>query len=222
MKLKLFFFCISIFFLGINMIQAQTIKPFVVKGYVYDDNEIPLKNASINILNKLIGTTTDSLGFFKISINTKLSFSLVISHTGFATIRKRITPNTNGEDSITVSLEKDIKTLSDVVVTDNRERREVGRISIDASKSLVNPSPISGIESLIKTIVGSNNELTSQYSVRGGSYDENLVYVNDFEVFRPYLVSNAQQEGLSFINPQMTGNVKFYNGGFAAKYGDTP
>src|SRR4029077_2182461 len=74
--------------------------------------------------------------------------------------------------------------------------------------------------SLIKVFVGSNNELTSQYSVRGGSYDENLIYVNDFEVFRPYLVRSGQQEGLSFINPEMTRNVSFYNGGFQAKYGD--
>jgi hypothetical protein len=76
------------------------------------------------------------------------------------------------------------------------------------------------IESLIKIFTGSNNELTSQYNVRGGSYDENLIYVNDFEVFRPYLVRSGQQEGLSFINPEMTANVKFYNGGFQAKYGD--
>jgi hypothetical protein len=76
------------------------------------------------------------------------------------------------------------------------------------------------VEGLIKTIVGSNNELTSQYNVRGGSYDENLIYVNDFEIFRPYLVRSGQQEGLSFINPEMVRNINFYNGGFQAKYGD--
>ncbi|HYK44896.1 MAG TPA: TonB-dependent receptor, partial [Parafilimonas sp.] len=68
--------------------------------------------------------------------------------------------------------------------------------------------------------VGSNNELTSQYSVRGGSYDENLIYVNDFEIYRPFLVQSGQQEGLSFINPELTSSVRFYNGGFPAKYGD--
>jgi hypothetical protein len=73
---------------------------------------------------------------------------------------------------------------------------------------------------MIKVFVGSNNELTSQYSVRGGNYDENLIYVNDFEVFRPYLVRSGQQEGLSFINPELVRNVSFYNGGFQAKYGD--
>ncbi|MBD0350774.1 MAG: TonB-dependent receptor plug domain-containing protein, partial [Flavisolibacter sp.] len=74
--------------------------------------------------------------------------------------------------------------------------------------------------SLIKIFVGSNNELTSQYNVRGGSYDENLIYVNDFEIFRPYLVRSGQQEGLSFINPELIRNLSFYNGGFQAKYGD--
>ncbi|HOA39508.1 MAG TPA: TonB-dependent receptor plug domain-containing protein, partial [Flavihumibacter sp.] len=71
-----------------------------------------------------------------------------------------------------------------------------------------------------KVFVGSNNELTSNYNVRGGSYDENLIYVNDFEVYRPYLVRNGQQEGLSFINPEMTRSVQFFNGGFQARYGD--
>src|SRR4029079_13118903 len=88
-------------------------------------------------------------------------------------------------------------------------------------KSVINlPSPVMGVEGLLKVFVGSNNELTSQYNVRGGSYDENLIYVNDFEVFRPYLVRSGQQEGLSFINPEMARNVSFYNGGFQAKYGD--
>jgi hypothetical protein len=77
-----------------------------------------------------------------------------------------------------------------------------------------------GVEGLIKVFVGSNNELTSQYNVRGGSYDENLIYVNDFEIFRPYLVRSGQQEGLSFINPMMVRNINFYNGGFQAHYGD--
>jgi hypothetical protein len=77
-----------------------------------------------------------------------------------------------------------------------------------------------GVESMLKVFVGSNNELTSQYNVRGGSYDENLIYVNDFEIFRPYLVRNGQQEGLSFINPELVRNINFYNGGFQARYGD--
>src|SRR5437763_13496695 len=76
------------------------------------------------------------------------------------------------------------------------------------------------IEAMIIYFLVSNNEFTSQYNVRGGSYDENLIYVNDFEIFRPYLVRSGQQEGLSFINPEMVRNISFYNGGFQARYGD--
>jgi hypothetical protein len=101
-----------------------------------------------------------------------------------------------------------------------RSDNNQGLININPGNALVNPTPLSNIESLIKIFVGSNNELTSQYSVRGGSYDENLIYVNDFEIYRPFLVQSGQQEGLSFINPELTSNVKFYNGGFPAKYGD--
>src|SRR5207248_3617802 len=101
-----------------------------------------------------------------------------------------------------------------------KERTETGLIRPNP-KSVINlPSPVMGVESMLKVFVGSNNELTSQYNVRGGSYDENLIYVNDFEIFRPYLIQSGQQEGLSFINPEMTHSVNFYNGGFQARYGD--
>ena len=110
--------------------------------------------------------------------------------------------------------------MQEVVITDQRDRREAGLIRPNPKTILNLPSAVTGVESLIKIFVGSNNELTSQYSVRGGSYDENLIYVNDFEIFRPYLVRSGQQEGLSFINPEMVRNINFYNGGFQAKYGD--
>jgi hypothetical protein len=112
------------------------------------------------------------------------------------------------------------KSLDTVTIINKNTRKEAGLIKINAENSMNIPSPVQGIESLIKIFVGSNNELTSQYSVRGGNYDENLVYVNDFEVFRPYLVRSGQQEGLSFINPELVKNVNFYNGGFQSKYGD--
>jgi hypothetical protein len=119
-----------------------------------------------------------------------------------------------------VHIELGATELGEVVVSDNRQRREVGLIKPNP-KSVINlPSPVMGVEGLIKVFVGSNNELTSQYNVRGGSYDENLIYVNDFEIFRPYLVRSGQQEGLSFINPMMVRNINFYNGGFQAHYGD--
>ncbi|MFY7898641.1 MAG: TonB-dependent receptor [Chitinophagaceae bacterium] len=191
-----------------------------VTGKVIDENTKPIQGVSVQVLNKQKGVISDSLGFFKIDLIANKPTALIFSFTGYRTIQRNITVNPAKSEPLIIRLENSIQQLQEVTVKDERERREAGRIAIDASKSLLNPSPISGIESLIKVFVGSNNELTSQYSVRGGSYDENLIYVNDFEVFRPYLVRSGQQEGLSFINPEMTGGIKFYNGGFQTKYGD--
>ena len=200
-------------------VAAQQLKAFAVKGSVLDDNDLPISGVSVSVLNKNTGTVTNDSGYFNIKFSSTQSVAVVFTHTGYNTLRKLISPK-NRNDSLTIHLEKDVTNLGDVVIKDERVRREAGRIELNADKAILNPSPISGIESLLKIFVGSSNELTSQYSVRGGSYDENLIYVNDFEVFRPYLIKSGQQEGLSFINPEMTGNVKFYNGGFQSKYGD--
>ncbi len=148
------------------------------------------------------------------------AFALVFSYTGYKNLQQNFILNDKEEERIVIRMERSDSKLQNITVTDERDRKEAGLIRINPKDAINIPTPVGGIESLIKVYVGSNNELTSQYSVRGGNYDENLIYVNDYEIFRPYLVSNAQQEGLSFINPEMTRNVNFYNGGFQAKYGD--
>lgn len=213
-----FFLFIFFSFICIDLLNAQ--KTAVLTGRVIDENAKPLIGVSVEILGKQKGTVTNDSGFFKLSVIPNKIAGIVFSYVGYTPVQKNITLNVGETENITIILKRSTKDLTEVVVKDKRERRETGRVSIDPSKANVNPSPISGIEQLIKIFVGSNNELTSQYSVRGGSYDENLMYVNDFEVFRPYLVRNGQQEGLSFINPELTGGLKFYNGGFQSKYGD--
>ncbi len=191
-----------------------------VSGVVLNEDDRPVVGVNIVLLGKgLISTTNDS-GFFQITVPSNKSIALVFSFAGLSTVQKNMYLQQGESESITVKMKPFSGELEEVTVKDQRDRREVGRVTIDPTKTEVNPAPITGIEQLIKIFVGSNNELTSQYSVRGGSYDENLIYVNDFEVFRPYLVRNGQQEGLSFINPDLTSGVKFYNGGFQAKYGD--
>jgi hypothetical protein len=193
----------------------------IIKGKIVDENDKPLAGVTIHLLNKDSGTISNDSGYFTISVRANRTLALEFLHTGYKPAQRNFSLNTGEVEYITVKLQKaDANDLGNVTVKGNQLRRDAGSVSIDASKALVNPSPITGIEQLIKIFVGSNNELTSQYSVRGGSYDENLMYVNDFEVFRPYLVRNGQQEGLSFINPEMTSGVKFYNGGFQSKYGD--
>ena len=195
-------------------------KAAFVSGKILDENERPLSKVSIIILGKQTGVASTDSGSFRLQVPAEKAFALVFSYTGFKTEQRNFLLNEKEEETVIVRMEKGYRQLNEVVVTDQRERKEAGLVKINPKDAINIPAPIGGIESLIKIFVGSNNELTSQYSVRGGNYDENLVYVNDFEIFRPYLVSNAQQEGLSFINPEMTKSVSFYNGGFQAKYGD--
>ena len=191
----------------------------VVSGKVLDENEQPLANVSIIMLGHETGIRSSDSGSFRIRVPADKAFALLFSYTGYKTVQQNFLMNDKEQEQVLIRMEKSDQTLPGVTVKDERDRKEAGLIRINPKDAINIPSPTGGIESLIKVFVGSTNELTSQYSVRGGNYDENLIYVNDFEIFRPYLVSNAQQEGLSFINPEMTRNVSFYNGGFQAKYG---
>jgi hypothetical protein len=195
-------------------------KSAYISGKVVDENENPLNKVSIFILGRQTGIITSDSGAFRIKVPADRAFALQFSFTGYKTEQRNFLLNESEEEYIVIRLEPGSQELKTVVVTDQRQRRETGLVVINPKNAINIPSPTGGIESMIKVFVGSNNELTSQYSVRGGNYDENLIYVNDFEVFRPYLVRSGQQEGLSFINPELARNVNFYNGGFQARYGD--
>jgi hypothetical protein len=195
-------------------------KPASVSGKVLDENENPLPNVSVVILGQVKGIATNDSGFFQLKVPAERAFALVFSFTGYKTEQRNFLLNEDEEETITIRLEKGSTTLPEVIIRDERDRKEAGLIKPNPKTVINLPSAVMGVESLIKVFVGSNNELTSQFSVRGGSYDENLIYVNDFEIFRPYLVRSGQQEGLSFINPEMVRNINFYNGGFQARYGD--
>ncbi|MBK9570776.1 MAG: TonB-dependent receptor [Chitinophagaceae bacterium] len=220
MKKRIRQILLTAFCILLTVLAFSQKKSAYVSGKVVDDNENPLPNVSVVILGQAKGITTNDSGFFRLKVTAEKAFALVFTYTGRKSEQKNFLLNENEEETITIRLEKGEKTLQEVVVTDQRDRRETGLIRPNPKTILLLPSAVSGVESLIKIFVGSNNELTSQYSVRGGSYDENLIYVNDFEIFRPYLVRSGQQEGLSFINPEMVRNINFYTGGFPVKYGD--
>src|SRR5690242_12129418 len=148
------------------------------------------------------------------------AFALVFTHTGFHEVQKNFYLSPGEKEQLTVRLIRSSKMLENVLIKPEKERKETGLIKINPKSAITVPGATGGVEGLIKTLVGSNNELTSSYSVRGGNYDENLIYINDFEIYRPYLIRNGQQEGLSFINPELVKNIDFYTGGFQAKYGD--
>jgi len=209
-----------LFFLAGSLSAFSQKKTAFVSGKLVDENENPLQGVSVVLLGQSKGIITNDSGYFRLKVTADRAFALVFTFTGRKSEQRNFLLSEGEEETITVKLEPGTKTLTEVVLTDQRDRREAGLIKPNPKTVINLPSVVTGVESLIKVFVGSNNELTSQYSVRGGSYDENLIYVNDFEVFRPYLVRSGQQEGLSFINPEMVRNINFYNGGFQARYGD--
>lgn len=219
MKTRFHLLTIPLFLLLALQALAQK-KGATIQGKVVDENDAPLARVSVTILGRQQGVTTSDSGTFSIKVAADKAVALVFSFSGYRTEQRNFYLSEGEQESMVIRLEKGTRTLDEVVITNSTDKKEVGLIRVNPKNALVIPSTIGGVESLIKIFVGSNNELTSQYSVRGGNYDENLIYVNDFEVFRPYLVRSGQQEGLSFINPELAGRVSFYNGGFQTRYGD--
>jgi len=211
---------VFIFLVFIALSSSAQKKVAFVSGKVIDENENAVAGATVTILGKQNGILTSDSGSFRIKVPAEKAFALIFSHADFHDVQKNFYLSESEEEQVTVRLLRNSKTLETVVISDEKERKETGLIKINPKSAVTLPGVTGGVEGLIKTLVGSNNELTSQYSVRGGNYDENLIYINDFEIYRPYLVRNGQQEGLSFINPELVKNIDFYNGGFQAKYGD--
>jgi hypothetical protein len=211
---------VSIILVLIGLSGFSQKKAAYVSGMVIDENENPLPGVSITILGKQNGIVTTDSGTYRLRVPAEKAFALVYSFAGYRNEQKNFFLSENEEERVTVKLYQSGKVLQTVIINNQKERTETGLVKINPKDATLLPSATGGVEGLIKILVGSNNELTSQYSVRGGNYDENLIYINDFEIYRPFLVSNAQQEGLSFINPELTKNINFYNGGFQAKYGD--
>lgn len=204
--------CCLVFF-----VKAQTAS---ISGTVKDDEAFPIPDVQIAILEDgSITTTTDTKGAYSLTVPAGKEVTISFFNMSYKQLNKKFTPKAGEKINFNVRLEfKNIITQVDVV-SENRNQ-EISRI--DPKNIFYIPSPSGNLEDIIKTQIGvsSNNELSSGYSVRGGNFDENLVYVNDIEVYRPFLARSGQQEGLSFANPDMVSNINFSAGGFEAKYGD--
>ena len=192
-----------------------------LQGTVTDDTGSPLELAVVRLEGTGIGTVTNLQGHYSLSFQTSDTVTVVFSMMGFET-RKRKLVRPQGNLTINITLPIMNYELGEVSITERR--RQTGSMQLmDARASRLMPDASGGnIESMLATQAGvsSNNELSSQYNVRGGSFDENLVYVNGIEVYRPLLIRAGQQEGMSFINPDMVESVGFSTGGFDAQYGD--
>ena len=192
----------------------------VLSGRVTDAaSGAPLEFVNVGVPGTGTGGITNGKGYYRIEITVADSVTVRYSFTGYESKEQRV--KVVGELSIDVQLNPVAKRLDEVVVSDEKTRQSsFTQIDIQKIESVAGPG--SGVEGVLKTLpdVSSNNELSSQYSVRGGSFDENLVYINGIEVFRPMLIRSGQQEGMSIINPDMVDFVLFSPGGFEASYGD--
>lgn len=208
----LLFFTLSI----IAFAQNQTAK---VAGIVLDENNKPVENVNVSYQTK--SATTNADGFYELTVPANQRVVLVFTHVSLKNITATVQLKPGENFEFNVVMNDKAEQLNDVVITNNKKRVQ-GITTIQPEVIRKNPSANAGIESVLKTFAGvnSNSELSTQYAVRGGNYDENLVYVNEIEVYRPFLIRSGQQEGLSFTNTDMVQNVDFSAGGFQAKYGD--
>ena len=221
----IFFSFVFLLITSISFSQTATIK-----GTVKDSNGKPIEGVSVSVKFEEIGTTTDKYGAYLLEVPVPKSkkVSIVFSHVSYNTYSKRLNVRKNGNSTFSPKLKIKTEEISDVVIDAKKKKEERKRAEgteVLDKKQIENiPTINDGVTDLIKTIgtgVGnSGGGESSTYNVRGGNYDENLVYVNGIEVYRPFLVRSGQQEGLSFVNSDMTKNVEFSSGGFQAKYGD--
>ena len=194
----------------------------ILKGNITDNNKELLAGANILIKGENTGISADKNGDYILNLRANRSVVIEVSFIGYATKSIRIPMLKKGQTyTLNIQLNPEGKLIDDVIVRDKKSRKQaLSRIKTQHVTLI--PNSGGGIESVLKTLPGvsSANELSSQYSVRGGNFDENMVYVNGIEVYRPFLIHSGQQEGLSFVNSDMVESILFSAGGFESKYGD--
>lgn len=190
-----------------------------IKGVVLDENNQPIENVAVS--SPTSNTVTNKNGFYILEIDANSEVTITYSQNNFkkSTYKVNLKPNEDFEWNPILST---INEVIETVVITGKNRKINGATAVSPVLLRRIPGGNAGVENLIKTLPGvySNNELSTSYAVRGGNYDENLVYVNEIEVYRPFLIRSGQQEGLSFTNTDLVQNIDFYAGGFQAKYGD--
>jgi phage anti-repressor protein len=197
----------------------------LVRGTVSDTNRQPLERATVGIQGRALGVQTDVQGRYSLNLPANEELVLVVRYLGYKHQEQSIRLAPGQEFVLDIVLEADPQQLRQVDVRgkrDNDTREQVSVTRLDPTLTKTLPSAFGDFNMILATLPGvtSNNELSSTYSVRGGNYDENLIYVNGIEIYRPFLITAAQQEGLSFVNPDLVQSVEFSSGGWQPKYGD--
>lgn len=191
-----------------------------IRGIILDETNNPLSGVNVTYGDQ--GTISDFNGFYLLEIPADQEVVVSFSHVGHKNAKLRFNLSPNEDYELNPVLKIDVEQIPEVVISGRENKRVEGvtTISPEVIRKMVGAN--AGVENLLKSLPGvsGNDELSTQYAVRGGNYDENLVYVNEIEVYRPFLIRSGQQEGLSFVNSDLTSNVEFSAGGFQAKYGD--
>ena len=194
---------------------------FMLTGKVMDDDMNPVELASVSCIAQGRATMTNMRGEFSLNLISTDSVVIKFSMIGYKS-KTRVLRRPRGRQNLQITLSQDETLLDDVTVVE--KKRQTGSTEeLDITDMKQAPSTTgNAVEEMIQTQAGvsTHNELSSQYNVRGGSFDENSVYINNIEVYRPFLVRSGQQEGLSIINPDMVESIGFSTGGYEAKYGD--
>ena len=200
---------------------AQNLPLATLYGKVTDENGHPIEMANVIVVDLLVGQTTNSRGYYELSLLSDTTLVINFSFIGYEPRQATVRLRAGEKRKLDMTLTSTTTVLADAVISD-RAADATSLTRLDAKQATLIPTMGGGVETLIKTLPGvvSNNELSSQYRVRGGNFDENLIYVNGIEIYRPFLVGSGQQEGLSFVNSQLVSNIEFSAGGFAAEYGD--
>lgn len=200
---------------------AQNLPTATIYGKVTDEFNHPIELANVIVTDLLVGQTTNHRGAYEIQVLSDTTLNVSFSFVGYEPKQVTIRLKSGEKRKLDVTLKSSMTNLPDVVIS-SRALEASSLTRLDAKQATMLPSMGGGVENLIKTLPGvvSNNELSSQYNVRGGNFDENLIYVNGIEIYRPFLVGSGQQEGLSFVNSRLVNNIEFSAGGFAAEYGD--
>ena len=217
MKLKYYLLTILLLLMGSTMLHAQS---FTLSGTVSDEEGNAVELATVSCLEQGAVTMANLKGEYSLTLRSADSVVVKYSMVGFQTTT-RVLRNPKGKQRLLITL-RPMKELDEVVVTERR-RQTTGTEQLDTKNIKQTPSTSgNAVEELVQQQAGvsSHNEMSSQYNVRGGSFDENSVYINGTEVYRPLLVRSGQQEGLSVINSDMVEKIGFSSGGFEAKYGD--
>ena len=206
-----------LFFFFATVVFAQKA---TIRGVILDENNFPL--SGVNVTYDNAGTISDLNGYYLLEIPSNQEVIVTFSHVGHKNVILRFNLSPNEDYELNPVVKTDVEQMPQVIISGRENRRIEGLVNIQPEVIRKMVGANAGVENLLKSLPGvnGNDELSTQYAVRGGNYDENLVYVNEIEVYRPFLIRSGQQEGLSFVNSDLTSNVDFSAGGFQAKYGD--